>query len=113
MRNTETKRGRDSQSPDTVETEHDPFADEEIGRGNKPVHEERLGKVVAAIWRTETENGPRHNVTVSRLYRDGEQWKRSSSFGRDDLPLVCKTVDRAHDWIFEQRQSRTAADEAT
>ena len=92
---------------------NDNLRDESISRGNQPIHEERLGKIVAAIWLSETENGIRHNVTVSRIYRDGDQWKRSSSFGRDDLPLVCKTVDRAHDWIFENIKATRASDDAS
>jgi hypothetical protein len=67
----------------------------------RPVHEVRLGRVKAAIWENDTQNGMRHNVTVSRLYKDGEQWKDSNSFGRDDLPLVAKVVDQAHTWIFD------------
>ena len=66
----------------------------------KPVHEIRLGRVRAAIWENETQHGTRHNVTVSRLYKDGNNWKDSTSFGRDDLPLVGKVLDRCHDWIF-------------
>lgn len=69
---------------------------------NRPVHEIRLGRIKAAVWENETDNGIRHNVTVSRLYKDGDQWKDSTSFGRDDLPLVAKVVDQAHSWIFEQ-----------
>lgn len=68
----------------------------------RPVHEVRLGRIKAAIWENETQNGTRHNVTVSRLYKDGEEWKDSTSFGRDDLPLVAKVVDQAHSWIFSQ-----------
>ena len=68
----------------------------------KPAHEIRLGRVKATIWANETESGIRHNVTVSRLYRDGDEWKQSSSFGRDDLPLVAKVADLAHLWIYEQ-----------
>jgi len=34
----------------------------------RPVHEVRLGRIRAAIWENETQNGTRHNVTVSRLY---------------------------------------------
>ena len=71
---------------------------------NKPVHEIRLGRIKAAIWENETQNGTRHNVTVSRLYKDGEQWKDTQSFGRDDLPLLAKVIDRAHSWIFEESQ---------
>lgn len=68
----------------------------------RPVHEVRLGRIKAAIWENETQNGTRHNVTVTRIYKDGEQWKDSTSFGRDYLPLVAKVADQAHSWIFEQ-----------
>ena len=67
----------------------------------RPVHEIRLGRIRAAIWQNETETGLRHNVTLSRLYKDGDDWKDSTSFGRDDLPLVAKVSDQAHSWIFE------------
>lgn len=69
---------------------------------SKPVHEIRFGRVKAAIWENDTQNGTRHNVTFSRLYKDGDQWKDSTSFGRDDLPLLAKVADRVHTWIFEQ-----------
>jgi hypothetical protein len=68
----------------------------------KPAHEIRLGAIKAAIWANDTQNGRRFNVTVCRLYKDGEEWKRTDSFGRDDLPLVAKVVDMAHTFIFEQ-----------
>ena len=82
----------------------------------KPVHQVRLGRIRAAIWQNNTDNGLRHNVTVSRLYRDGDQWRDSASFGREDLPLVAKVCDRAHSWIFDHGQdsaqsTETAADE--
>lgn len=67
---------------------------------NRPVHELRLGRIRAAIWQNDTDNGPRYNVTVMRLYKDGNDWKDSTSFGRDDLPLVAKICDQAHSWIF-------------
>lgn len=66
----------------------------------RPVHEVRLGRIRAAIWANETQNGTRHNVTVSRIYKDGEDWKDSTSFGRDDLPLLVKVADQCHSWIF-------------
>ena len=73
----------------------------------RPVHEVRLGRIRAAIWENETQNGTRHNVTVSRLYKDGDDWKDSASFGRDDLPLVAKVCDQAHSWIFEHTGGST------
>ena len=71
----------------------------------RPVHEVRFGRVRAAVWENQTDGGVRHNVTLTRLYKDGEQWKDSASFGRDDLPLVAKVVDLAHSWIFQQSAS--------
>ena len=64
-------------------------------------------RIRAAIWPNETETGTRHNVTISRLYKDGDDWKDSTSFGRDDLPLVAKVCDQAHTWIFEQAVERS------
>ena len=71
---------------------------------SKPVHEVRLGRIKAAIWENDTQNGTRHNVTFTRLYKDGDQWKDSTSFGRDDLPLLGKVADMAHTWIFTESQ---------
>jgi hypothetical protein len=54
----------------------------------------------------ETENnGPRFNVKLSRIYKDGEAWKSTDSFGRDDLLLVSKVADQAHSWIHQQEQA--------
>ena len=67
----------------------------------KPIAEVKYGMIVASIWRNETEKGVRHNVTLSRLYKTEEgQWKRSDSFGRDDLLLVAKVADLAHSKII-------------
>ena len=68
----------------------------------KPVHEIRLGRIKAAIWANETDNGTRHNVVITRLYKDGDEWKTSTSFGREELPLVAKIADMAHTWIYQQ-----------
>ena len=49
----------------------------------RPAHEIQMGAIRATIWENETTNGIRFNVTVSRLYKDGEEWKQTDSFGRD------------------------------
>ncbi len=75
---------------------------------NRPVHEIRLGAIRASIWENAVGDGIRHNVTLSRIYRDGDQWKNSESFGRDDLLVVAKAADRAHSWICDQRAAAAA-----
>jgi hypothetical protein len=76
---------------------------------NRPVHEIRLGTMKATIWANETQSGIRHNVNVARLYKDGDDWKSSDSFGRDDLPVVAKVADMAHTWIFQEGRSASEA----
>lgn len=70
----------------------------------RPVHEVRLGRIKAALWKNDTDNGVRFNTTFTRLYRDGEEWRSTDSFGRDDLLLLAKVADQAHSWICEQAQ---------
>ena len=70
----------------------------------KPVAEIRIGRVKATVWRNGTEDHPRHNVTFSRLYKDGDQWKSTQSFGRNDLLVLAKVADQAHTRIFELPQ---------
>ncbi len=41
----------------------------------KPISEVRIGRVKAAIWPNGTDGRARHNVTFSRLYKDGDEWK--------------------------------------
>ena len=68
----------------------------------KPTHEVRIGSVRAAIWKNDTRIGARYNVTFSRLYKEGDEWRTSDSFGRDELPLLATVADRAHSWIYDQ-----------
>lgn len=70
---------------------------------NKPVHEVRLSLVKATIWENHVGESLRYNVTLSRAYKDGDAWKTSESFGRDELLTLAKVVDRAHSWICDQR----------
>ena len=42
----------------------------------KPIHEIRMGRIKAAIWQNETDNGIRYNVTVGRLYKAANHGSR-------------------------------------
>ena len=72
----------------------------------RPIHEVRLGAIKAAVWRNETETGARFTTKLSRIYKDGDTWKSTDSFGRDDLLLVSKVADQAHSWIHQQEGNK-------
>lgn len=67
----------------------------------QPIHVVRFGLIKVTIWRNSSKkNVARHTVAPIRLFKDGDTWRESTLFGRDDLPLLSKAVDQAHTWIF-------------
>ena len=80
----------------------------------KPAHKVELGRIRAAVWANSTKKGLRYNVTFTRSYLAEQKtpdaksdWKESTSFGREDLPLVSKAADLAYAWI-ENKNSEAA-----
>ena len=69
---------------------------------NKPVAELRIGAVEATVWENEVGGITRHNVTFSRIYRDGGQWKTTHSFGFNNLLTLVKLANQAHTLIAER-----------
>jgi hypothetical protein len=82
--------------------------------GNRPAHTIRYGAVRVAIWRNVVDNGnasrPLYCATFSRSYKDGDNWKESSTFGADDLLLLAKAADEAHTWITKQQSADAIAE---
>jgi hypothetical protein len=76
----------------------------ETEKNKTPVHEVRIGGIKAAIWENGSGKSVWHNVTLCRIYRDGDAWKTSASFGRDDLLVLAKVADQAHSWIVENQR---------
>jgi hypothetical protein len=74
----------------------------------KPTHEIRRGLIKVRIWRKRTRDGLRHTVAVTRLFRNGDSWKESTRFGRDDIPLMRLALDEAYAWIYQQPQVRNS-----
>ena len=75
----------------------------------RPVHEVRIGLIKAAVWANQTDESVRHNVTFERSYKDGEEWKTTTSFGRDDLLTLAKVADLAHSWIINPTEKTDLA----
>ena len=67
----------------------------------RPIHEIRRGLIKVCIFRTKNRSGVRQSVSIIRLFRDGDVWKESSRFGRDDLPLVNVVLDEAFRWLYQ------------
>ena len=68
---------------------------------SEPVSEIRIGSVKAAIWSNDAEGRIRCTGTFSHLYKDGQQWKTTQAFGRNDLLVLAKVAHQSHTRIFE------------
>jgi hypothetical protein len=77
----------------------------------RPIHEVRFGSIKAAIWRNETDLGPRYGITFERLYRSDQGWSSTTSFGRDDLLLLAKVANEVHSFIHQQSDRSDPAPE--
>ena len=77
----------------------------------KPVHKIRHGAVSASIWHQETTNGALFNVTFQRSYKDGDNWKNSTSFGKRDLLVLGFIAALAFEWIGSQSKAKRPAGE--
>jgi hypothetical protein len=98
-------RTRTQAQPDRGDAYEEPGQPEEQPR--RPVQEFRLGRIKAVIWLNETQLGARHSVQFFRLYKPegAEHWQNTTSFNRDDLPLVAKLADLAMMYIYGSVQS--------
>ena len=57
-----------------------------MSENNRPVHQVRIGKIKAAVFEN-GDNAPR-KVQFTALYKEGDEWRGSASFAREDLPLL-------------------------
>ena len=80
-----------------------------MASNSKPAAELRIGTVKATIWENEVGGLTYHNVSFSRIYPDGGQWKTTQSFGFSNLLSVAKLADQAHTLIAERKAEAASA----
>ena len=67
---------------------------------SRPVMEIRRGLIKVRIRQRKSKTGRRYSLSVVRLFRNGDEWKESTRFGRDDIPLARLVLDEAHTWLL-------------
>jgi hypothetical protein len=67
---------------------------------NKPEKTFRIGYCSASVFLNETEDQREfRSVSLQRRYRDGEEWKSSSSFSLADLPHAMAVLQMAMNYL--------------
>jgi hypothetical protein len=83
---------------------------------NKPVQAFRMRGISASVFANEvaTDDGrelTRYDVSVQRRYRDGDEFKTTTSFRRDDLPILQLLARRAWEFIVDEEAIPAKDDE--
>jgi len=85
------------------------MADSKNASNSKPVQTYRLHGVSVSIFanhaKANGEDTVFYKVSIQRTYKDGDEFRTTTSFGRDDLPIVEILARRASEYIFEQETS--------
>ncbi len=72
----------------------------------KPERVFRIGSISASVFANEIEGdgGKRkvRNVNLQRRYRDGDEWKSTSSFALPDLPVAIAVLNLALEYVAGQ-----------
>jgi hypothetical protein len=64
----------------------------------RPIAKRTIWPVEASIWK----NQDSYSVTLSKAYKDGDEWKHTETLYLDDLLKAAKALDNAHSWILTQ-----------
>lgn len=71
----------------------------------RPLRTFRLKGVKASVFENRTEQGAFYKTSLQKVYRDGEEWKTTTSLSRDDLPVARLLLSRAWEFILETEAS--------
>ncbi len=81
----------------------------------KPVKVFRLRGVSASVFENHSKNGERsvtfHKVSLQRTYKDGDEFKTTTSFGRDDLPVCMHVMQQAWAYVLDAESKRGSDNE--
>lgn len=70
---------------------------------NKPEKRIRCGAISASIWvdrkTVEGRDVEYHSISITKSYKDGDQWKHTNSFNTEDLPKVALVATEAYKHI--------------
>lgn len=70
----------------------------------KPVQKFKDGTLEVAIWANETSEGKTfYSIDLKRSYKDGEEWKETTSLNGDQALKAAHLLTKAHDAILDLR----------
>lgn len=78
-------------------------AQKDVTKGNMPVKRFRAGAISATIWENHSEKDGEqrsyYSISLDRSYKDGDEWKHTSSLRVNDLPRAELVLRKSYEWL--------------
>ena len=66
----------------------------------EPVKKIKIGGIEVAVWQNTSKEGNNFfTTTMERNYKDGEEWKKTSSLRDNDLPKAVLALQKAYEFV--------------
>ena len=64
--------------------------------------------IEAAVWRNVIEGDDKKDievfsVSVTKSYKQGDEWKRSTSFRQHEIPVIQYALGKAYEWLMDEK----------
>ena len=70
---------------------------ESTSKNEGPVKKVKVGAIEVAVWENSSKDGKKFfTTTMERNYKNGEEWKKTSSLRTDDLPKAILALQEAY-----------------
>jgi len=83
--------------------------------GAKPVKVFRCGAIQGAIWTNQRVMDSAvveiHSVRISKSYKEGDEWKRTTTFAAEDLPKVALVATEIYRFLRLRSEAHAGASE--
>ncbi|MBN1940797.1 MAG: hypothetical protein JW772_01290 [Candidatus Diapherotrites archaeon] len=74
-----------------------------------PIKKFKAGGIQVAVWENQGKEGNVFNsVSLDKRYKDGEEWKSSSSFKLNDLPKAILALQKAYEYLALKDNTESA-----
>lgn len=75
---------------------------------NKPVKKLQLRGISASVFENKSENGILfYKVSITRTFKDGDEFRTTNTFSRDDLPIVRELTRQAWLTILKEEANKS------
>ncbi len=71
-----------------------------MAENKNPDYKNRAGAIQVAVWENKTDKGTFHNVSATRSYKDGEDWKQTTvTLNMREVPDMIACLQTAYNTI--------------